>query len=154
MTLTLKIVNQFVCMTHCLIIIHSHIKFGKKWLSSSGDTEWTWSDTQRKYHWDKHSLTFWTFAVTSSIEDTTEIVIISTTLAHSFKFCSCVCFCLYGPFNCILFHKFSWQVSTLSFCFSNLISELTARDFFLANFYPSGPFCCIFSKTSPKFFLC
>ena len=30
----------------------------------------------------------------------------------------------------------------------------TARDFFLANFYPSGPFTCIFSKTSPEFFLC
>ena len=32
---------------------------------------------------------------------------------------------------------------------------LTARDFFLANFYPSGPFICMiffFSKTSPKFF--
>ena len=31
----------------------------------------------------------------------------------------------------------------------------TARDFFLANFYPSGPFICIFSHThtnSPKFF--
>ena len=31
---------------------------------------------------------------------------------------------------------------------------LTARDFFLANFYLSGPFTCIFSKTSPEFFLC
>ena len=31
---------------------------------------------------------------------------------------------------------------------------LTARDFFLANFHPSGPFTCIFSKTSPKFYLC
>ena len=30
----------------------------------------------------------------------------------------------------------------------------TARDFFLANFYPSGPFTCIFSKTSPELFLC
>ena len=30
----------------------------------------------------------------------------------------------------------------------------TARDFFLAYFYPSGPFTCIFSKTSPNFFLC
>ena len=30
----------------------------------------------------------------------------------------------------------------------------TARDFFLASFYPSGPFTCIFSKTSPEFFLC
>ena len=27
----------------------------------------------------------------------------------------------------------------------------TARDFFLAYFYPSGPFTCIFSKTSPDF---
>ena len=24
-----------------------------------------------------------------------------TELSHSFLFCSCVCFCLYGPFNCI-----------------------------------------------------
>ena len=30
---------------------------------------------------------------------------------------------------------------------------LTARDFFLANFYPSGPFTCIFSKISPEFLL-
>ena len=29
----------------------------------------------------------------------------------------------------------------------------TARDFFLAYFYPSGPFSCIFFKTS-VFFLC
>ena len=33
-------------------------------------------------------------------------------------------------------------------------ATLTARNFFLAYFYPSGPFTCIFSKTSPKFFLC
>ena len=31
---------------------------------------------------------------------------------------------------------------------------LTAKDFFLVNFYPSGPFTCIFSKTSPDFFVC
>ena len=31
---------------------------------------------------------------------------------------------------------------------------LTAKDFFLVNFYPSGPFTCIFSKTSPEPFLC
>ena len=31
-------------------------------------------------------------------------------------------------------------------------ATLTARDFFLANFYPSGSFTCIFSKTSHKFF--
>ena len=30
-------------------------------------------------------------------------------------------------------------------------ATLTARDFFLAYFYPSGPFICIFSKTSPNF---
>ena len=33
-------------------------------------------------------------------------------------------------------------------------ATLTARNFFLAYFYPSGPFTCIFSKTSPNFFLC
>ena len=30
----------------------------------------------------------------------------------------------------------------------------TVRDFFLANFNRSGPFTCIFSKTSPEFSLC
>ena len=33
-------------------------------------------------------------------------------------------------------------------------ATLTARDFFLAYFYTSGPFTCIFSKTSPIFPLC
>ena len=33
-------------------------------------------------------------------------------------------------------------------------ATLTARDFFLANFYPPGSFICIFSKTPPEFFLC
>ena len=33
-------------------------------------------------------------------------------------------------------------------------ATLTARDFFFAYFYPSSPFTCIFSKTSPNFFLC
>ena len=33
-------------------------------------------------------------------------------------------------------------------------ATLTARDFFLAYFYPSSPFTCIFSKISPNFFLC
>ena len=31
---------------------------------------------------------------------------------------------------------------------------LTVREFFLAYFYPSSPFTCIFSKTSPDFSLC
>ena len=30
----------------------------------------------------------------------------------------------------------------------------TARAFFLANFYPPSPFTCIFTKTSPKIFMC
>ena len=30
-------------------------------------------------------------------------------------------------------------------------ATLTARDFFLANFYPSGPFTCTFSKPLPIF---
>ena len=32
--------------------------------------------------------------------------------------------------------------------------SIDARDLFLANFYSSGPFTCIFPKTSPEFFLC
>ena len=32
-----------------------------------------------------------------------------------------------------------------------IYATLTARDFFLAYFYPPGPFTCIFSKTSPDF---
>ena len=34
-----------------------------------------------------------------------------TEFAHSFLFCSCDYFCVYGPFNCILFHKSSRQFS-------------------------------------------
>ena len=105
MTLTLKIVKHIFCMTHCLMITHHNTKFGQKWLSSSENTECTWLNTRRKYHPDKHSLTFWIFALTltlnavipffhrtlqlkmlyyqtkfgckpnSSLEDTTEIVI-------------------------------------------------------------------------------
>ena len=33
-------------------------------------------------------------------------------------------------------------------------ATLTARDFFLTNFYRSGPFICTFSKTAPEIFLC
>ena len=33
-------------------------------------------------------------------------------------------------------------------------ATLTARDFFLAYLYPSGPFTCIFPKHLPIFFLC
>ena len=47
-----------------------------------------------------------------------------TELVHSFLFCSCVRFCLYGPFNCILFHKVSRQLSVFSLCSSGLLSAL------------------------------
>ena len=47
-----------------------------------------------------------------------------TKLAHSFLFCSFVYFCLYGPFNCISFHKFSQQLSAFSLSSSGLISAL------------------------------
>ena len=53
MNLTLKIVNQFFHMAHHLVTIHHHIKFGKKWLSSSGDTERTRSDTWTGLQKDK-----------------------------------------------------------------------------------------------------
>ena len=33
-------------------------------------------------------------------------------------------------------------------------ATLTAREFFLAHFYRSGPLTCIFSETSHEFFLC
>ena len=45
-------------------------------------------------------------------------------LAHSFSFCSCIYFCLYGPFNCISFHKFFRQLSAFSVCSFGLISAL------------------------------
>ena len=47
-----------------------------------------------------------------------------TELAHSFLFCSCVYFSLYGPFNCTSFHKFSRQLSAFSLCSSGLIFSL------------------------------
>ena len=46
-----------------------------------------------------------------------------TELPHSFLLCSCVYFCLYGPFNCISFHK-SRQLSAFSLCSSGFISAL------------------------------
>ena len=49
-----------------------------------------------------------------------------TKLAHSFLFCSCVCFCLYDPFNSISFHKFSRQLFAFSLCSSGLNSALLA----------------------------
>ena len=50
------------------------------------------------------------------------MMMIPTELARSFLFCSCVCFSLYGPFNCISIHKFSRQLSVFSLCSPCLIS--------------------------------
>ena len=47
-------------------------------------------------------------------------------------FCSCIYFCLYGPFNCISFHKFSRQLPVFSLYSSGLISA----------------FICLFMKVS------
>ena len=47
-----------------------------------------------------------------------------TELAHSFSFCSCVRFCLYVPFSCISFQKFSRQLSVFWLCSCDLISDL------------------------------
>ena len=47
-------------------------------------------------------------------------------LANSFLVCSCVCFCLYGPFNSISFHKFSRQLCAFSLCSFGLNSALLA----------------------------
>ena len=49
-----------------------------------------------------------------------------TEFPHSFLLCHCVCFCLYDPFNCISFHRFSRQLSAFSLCSSGLISVLLA----------------------------
>ena len=46
----------------------------------------------------------------------------ATKLAHSFLFCACIRFRLYGPSTCISFHKFSWQLSAFSLCSSSLNS--------------------------------
>ena len=47
-----------------------------------------------------------------------------TELAHSFLFCFCVCFYLYGPFNFISFLEFSRQLCVFSLSSFGLISAL------------------------------
>ena len=47
-----------------------------------------------------------------------------TELAHTFLTALGVYFCLYDPFNCISFHKFSRQLSSFSSCSSGLISAV------------------------------
>ena len=66
-------------------------------------------------------------------------------LDHSLLFCSCVYFCHYGPFNCILFYKFSRQLFAFSLCSSGLISTLlvlsTVYLFMKVSFSPDIIFC-------------
>ena len=61
-------------------------------------------------------------------------------LPAPFCFCSCVYFCLFGPFNCISFHKFSWQLSAFQLCSSGLVSALlvlsTVYHFMKVSFSP------------------
>ena len=57
-----------------------------------------------------------------------------TELARSLLFCSCVYLSLYGPFNCISFHKFSRQLSVFSLCSSGLISALLVLSTVLCHF--------------------
>ena len=44
-----------------------------------------------------------------------------TEFAHSCLVCSCVCFCLYGPFNYISFYELFRQLSAFSLCSSGLM---------------------------------
>ena len=53
--------------------------------------------------------------------------------ASFFLFCSCVYFSLYIPFNCILFHKFSRQLSAFSLCSSGLNSGLLSFQLYTAS---------------------
>ena len=65
--------------------------------------------------------------------------------AHFFLFRFCVCFCLYGLFNCISFHKFFRHLSAFSLCSSSLISVLfglsTIYLFMKVSFSPDIIFC-------------
>ena len=47
-----------------------------------------------------------------------------TKLVHSFLLCSCVLFCLYGPFNSISFHTFSRKLFAFSLRSTGLNSAL------------------------------
>ena len=80
--------------------------------------------------------------------------------------CVCVCVCVFvvmvprsGELRTQKFKSHLMKIQSLNVLplkpevgqYIAIHVALTARDFFLANSYPSGPFTCIFSKTSPKF---
>ena len=56
-------------------------------------------------------------------------------------FCSCVYFCLHGPFNCISFHKFSRQLSAFSLCSSGLVSALLVLSTMYLMWKSPQPWC-------------
>ena len=64
----------------------------------------------RKALWKKNWVILFSDVPASSPSHVGDVTVYvwhkATKLAHSFLFCLCICFCLYGPFNCILFHKF------------------------------------------------
>ena len=68
-----------------------------------------------------------------------------TELAHSFLFCSCVCFCLHGSFNCVSFHKFPRQLFAFPLCSSCFISALLV---------PSTIYLFVKVSLSPDIILC
>ena len=63
---------------------------------------------------EKHSFGMWHIKRTDK----------PTELARSFLFYSCVCVRLYGPVNCISFHKFSRQLPAFSRCSAGHISAI------------------------------
>ena len=79
--------------------------------------------------------------------------------------CVCVCVrmcvfvCVFACVSLCICSMLVWACVCACMCVCVVVcvsihATLTAREFFLAYFYPSSPFTCIFSKTSPNFVLC
>ena len=102
---------------------------------------WKWSNSQpNAWWWEQYTISP-SHASTTQENSATSTTVINnftpshggdvtvcawhkTNLAHSFLFCSCVYFCVYGPCNCISFHKFFWQLFIFSLCSSGLVFAL------------------------------
>ena len=73
MTLTLKTANNFFfSLTLWLMMLHHHTKFGYKMFCDSEDLQnvlWF-----RRYHLNRYSPTFWTFAVTLTLDTVTQFL--------------------------------------------------------------------------------
>ena len=77
---------------------------------------------EKSHHHHRHRLhrsihvSVWSFIPAGSPSRDGDVTVCvkdinQSSLPHSFLFCSCVYFRLYGPFNCISFRKFSQQLS-------------------------------------------